>query len=523
MIETIESRWLSANNQKSRNQFIWLFWYILLLGLTGLTGLFMIVVAPVPIVLAGILALGVLLAFVYEPRYAVYACLFFALAGDAILLPSYPFVKNLSSPESLLYINGALIFSPLEFLLVLILVAWLGKGVMRRKMEFYRGELFWPVAAFTACLVGGLIYGIGTGGDPNVALWEVRPIFYAPLLFVFTSNLLTERTHLMQVMWLAMGALFVEGIVGTLYYLVKLGGNLAGVEAITEHSAAIHMNTLFVFVIALWLCQGSMAKRVTLMLMIPPVAITYLATQRRASYLTLVIALALLMMVLFRLHRKIFLVLAPTALLFGVLYLGVFWNNNSALGMPAQAIRSVLAPEEDSEDALSNAYRVVENINVGYTIHQSPLTGVGFGQKFSIIVPMPDISFFVWWEYIVHNSIMWIWIKTGFFGFVAMLFMVGYSVMWGARAIWRMPGGDLQAVAMTATIYLVMHFVYAYVDMSWDNQSMVYLGVMLGILNSIERIVAKPVPLPEKRWPWQPDPVPAPGLVEHGIRLAHSG
>ena len=48
---------------------------------------------------------------------------------------------------------------------------------------------------------------------------------------------------------------------------------------------------------------------------------------------------------------------------------------------------------------------------------------------------MPDISFFEFWEYIPHNNVLWIWIKIGFFGFVAMLFMFGRGVQLGARSV----------------------------------------------------------------------------------------
>jgi hypothetical protein len=41
-----------------------------------------------------------------------------------------------------------------------------------------------------------------------------------------------------------------------------------------------------------------------------------------------------------------------------------------------------------------------------------------------------------------------------------------------------------------------MHFLYAYVDISWEVQSMVYVGVMMGVINSIERIAATPVAEP---------------------------
>jgi hypothetical protein len=30
-----------------------------------------------------------------------------------------------------------------------------------------------------------------------------------------------------------------------------------------------------------------------------------------------------------------------------------------------------------------------------------------------------------------------------------------------------------------------MHFTYAYVDMAWDMQSMIYLALMMGLINSL--------------------------------------
>jgi hypothetical protein len=49
-----------------------------------------------------------------------------------------------------------------------------------------------------------------------------------------------------------------------------------------------------------------------------------------------------------------------------------------------------------------------------------------------------------------------------------------------------------------------MHFIYAYVDISWEAQSMIYVGAMMGLLNSMERIVAGPIPHPRKNWSRQP-------------------
>jgi O-antigen ligase len=116
---------------------------------------------------------------------------------------------------------------------------------------------------------------------------------------------------------------------------------------------------------------------------------------------------------------------------------------------------------------------------------------VGFGNVFHIRVTMPDISFFDWWQYITHNSILWIWMKTGVFGFVAMAAMIATALMTGVRALVlldrqgeRLPG-YLQPLTLVGTLYLVMHFIFAYVDISWDAQSMLLVGAMLGVINRV--------------------------------------
>jgi len=213
--------------------------------------------------------------------------------------------------------------------------------------------------------------------------------------------------------------------------------------------------------------------------------------------------------ILYRENRRVFWRIIPILSLIGLVYVAAFWNSSGGIGGPARAIRSVIAPQPGGRDDSSNVYRVLENLNSRFTIKQRPLTGVGFGNKFYIAVPMPDISFFIWWEYITHNSILWFWMQSGIGGFISLLVMVGMAVMVGVRALWRMPGGDLSAFALMATLYVVMHFIYAYVDMSWEAQSMIYVGVMMGLINNMERIAnleqvaVRPALHPQQRWPWQ--------------------
>ena len=229
------------------------------------------------------------------------------------------------------------------------------------------------------------------------------------------------------------------------------------------------------------------------------IVVTYMVDQRRAAFVSLGLGLVAIGMVLYMTNRKRFWQIAPVVSIVMLLYLGAFWNNQGTLGMPARAVKSMLVSDSgNSQENSSNDYRVVENINNMFTIKAAPLTGVGFGKPFYIIAPMPDISFFEWWQYIVHNSIMWMWMETGVGGYFAMLVMIGLALVFGMQTVLRMPGGDMSAIALTAVVYIFMHFVFAYVDMSWNNQSMLYIGAMLGILNGLDKVVARPIEQPRR-------------------------
>jgi hypothetical protein len=492
MIENYATTY-SVRSQAQRALWIWRFWFGAVVGFTGVLAFLMSASSPSPSVIGWLLYFSGVAAIVRQPRHGVYLVLFLSLIGDTYLFPWYPFIKNFSSHESLLFANDALIFSPLESYLVIALLAWLGHGWSARRLSIYRGTLFWPAMAFGAFVVFGLVYGLSRGGNSNVALWEARALFYIPLMLVLTANLIREKAHVSNLLWAIAVALFIEGVAGFAHVAFTLGWNLEGVQAITEHTAAVHLNTLFILTCAVWIYNGSLLKKVTLPLFVPAVLITYVATQRRAAIIALGLAAIFLIVVLYRENRKALFVMLPPTLLLVLAYLGAFWNVSSVMGVPAQAIKSVIAPDQlDPVNQASNLYRVLENINIQYTIHAAPLLGIGFGHAFYRIVDLPNISWFVWWEYIPHNSILWLWMKTGAAGFLSALILFGLALMRGGVLIHRLPAGELKVAVLVAATYIAMHLFFAYVDMGWDAQSGVYLGLALGLINAVPRIADRP-------------------------------
>lgn len=515
MIETLPTRenLFTVDAQSRRSTLYWLLWYGFLVATSLYVAREILSDGPHMATFIWVLFFLGAAAIIYQPRYGVYLTLLLALPGDALLLHWYPFVKNLSSSESILFLNKSIAVSPAEIYITLTFVSWLGLGLMRRELRFYRGPLFWPALAFLSFVVFGLLYGLRMRGDLVIALWQVRPMFYMVAMLVLASNLLKTRLQVNRLMWMAIIALIFESFAGLYYVASDLQFNIGSVNRIAEHSSSIHANSIFIFLLAVWIYRGSHRKRLTLLLVLPIVLTSYLANQRRAAFLSLALVLVIVAFVLYREQRLAFWLSVPLCSLLCVVYLAIFWNASGVIALPANAVKSVVASEQSAEQS-SNEYRDIENHNLHFTIRQRPLTGIGFGNRFYVQVPLPDISWFAWWNYFPHNSILWIWVNMGLGGFLAMLLLIGSTIMTGARALRRLPPDGMSAIALTALLYIAAHFVFTYVDIAWDAQSMIYVGSMMAVLNSIEHIVQQPQSLPEKRWPWQPDPVPLPGLRE---------
>src|SRR5262249_27483466 len=136
-------------------------------------------------------------------------------------------------------------------------------------------------------------------------------------------------------------------------------------------------------------------------------------------------------------------------------------------------------------DRLSNEWRRLENRNIALNIESAPLTGLGFGRpyKFYVLEPSLDGTGFVYWNYITHNAVFWVWMKMGAVGFVAFWFLMGSAIVRGLITFRSLSDGYLKALAITAVSLVAMQLFFSYGDLGLTyTRNMIYLGVMLGIL-----------------------------------------
>lgn len=452
--------------------------------------------APRPLAIAFVILTIAVCTALARPVVGVHVLLFFSLAGDAATAPWWPFTKNLSSRESIMFVSDSIPLTPLEILLGAVFLSCLAPTVGRNHRPFHAGALRRPMMWILVFLIVGV--GVGLGGNRNVALVEVRPLLYLVLVYVLIVNVFTSRSHYRQALWVAMGATTLQSLLSLSYYTGLSQRDRAGLESLAEHSSTVQMNAMFLFVLATLLFAGSRAQYRIAGVLAIPVLIAYMLSQRRAAMVALFLGVIVLFVVLFHRRRATFWTVAPVVVLLAVGFIGATWNATGALGLGSGAVKSVFFADQLQEsDQSSNLYRELEAINLWSTIRSRPLLGAGFGKPFDIVVAMPSISFFVFWQYIPHNSLLWLWIKTGIFGFVTFMYTIGRAIFSGTRAVLRERSTGDAVILLVGLGYVAMFTVFAYVDIAWTTRPAVFLAFSLAICTDFHRNAPDPYEIEE--------------------------
>jgi hypothetical protein len=473
----------------------WWSTYGFVLGATMLMALLATRTFPTPFSLALLLFLVTAAVSLARPVVGIYVVVFLAVLGDPLTVPSYPFQKNLSSQESMLFISRGISFSPLEVCLGALLVGWLLRMMTTRRWTVHKGRLFTPLIVFTGFMLFGLAHGLTSGGDRNAALWEFRTLLYLPVLYVVITNLFERREQYVRLYAYVMVAVFLNSLLALWNYQGLSDLQREGMESFVSHGATLSMNAMVILLLASWMFrQSSWAWRMFLPFMLVPVTYMYLASQRRAAFVALIAALGVVGAVLLWTNRRAFWRVVPIVLIIGTVYTAAFWHDEtSTAGFPAQAVKSVIAPNDISErNQSSDLYRIVEKQDILATIRSSPITGIGFGKPFLRPFPLPQINFFLLAPYMPHNSVLWIWIKGGIGGFIALIYLFGVAMHTGARAVLAGGRGDHAATVLTSVTFVLMYAIFSYVDIGWDPQNMVLLAVAMAQIGNAARLAPRP-------------------------------
>jgi hypothetical protein len=454
------------------------------------------VTAPRPFSLA---LLGVVLvcwAAFLRPALGVYAVVLFTLIGDNQTTEWWPFTMNMSMRQSIFFVHDQLVFTPLELVLAAAWAAFLLRALVDGEWRFRRGRMLAPLAVFGGFVIFGIVRGYLAGWDRNVALLEFRPLLYLIGVYALIPNVLVTAKQFRIAFGLAIGAVAFQSIFSLNYYRNLAAAERGVIESLSEHTAAVAMNIVFVYLIGLMAFGAARWLRWTVAVATIPVVFAFGLSQRRAAAVALFVGLAVLAVVVFARQRRLFWKVVPLIAVAAVLVVVATWNATGAAGTLSNAVKTVLFPDALSrQDRISSDYRGIENYNLWYTIQSSPLFGLGFGRVFYVVRPMPNISFFEQWQFFSHNSVLWVWIKLGFGGFVAMLFTFARVIQRGAHAAVRVTRPEDVAMLVAALSYPLMFLTFAYVDIAFSIRPVVVLALCFALCADFEATV-EPEPSP---------------------------
>jgi len=375
-----------------------------------------------------------------------------------------------------------------DLLVATALLSWMARLAVHACPPARRGPLDIAVAAYGAVFVLGLAIGVARGGswDLGAALAELRGPLYLVSLYVLCSQLIRTRGQVVLVVTVLVALVAVKAIQGVGNY-IQMSSGPRWLEAVTGHEDVVFFSAVVVFaIVAMVLMPEQRLAWAVVALMPLLLAIEFLA-QRRVAFIALGAALmaasALMLAVRPRRTAMILGVTALAAIFYGVL----FWDQGGLVAQPVRAVKAVIASDEVSDrDRMSDWWRDIENANIGFTVRQLPLTGVGLGQEYLFTKEPPELAGFLYWRHWTHNAIFWVFLKAGPLGLFAFWLLVGQTLVTVGRTFVRLQDNKLRLITALVAIVVVAQVVYSSVDLGLTfSRPMIVLGTLLGLMTAL--------------------------------------
>lgn len=404
----------------------------------------------------------------------------------------------------------AAVVNPLELHLLLLLVVWVTVLCLRREIKTVRVQVWGVLLALYAGIIGSAIYGLQRGGELLVALWEVRALIYCGILYCLVPQIIQTKEQLRLVMWACIVAISFKAFQGLLRF-GALGFSLQGFATLTNHEDPLFMLSLIMLLFGLVMFKVQDSQKVALLGLLLPLLMGFFVAQRRAAYAAILPSFAVFVALLAAKDRVVlFKAFVPVILVLG-LYAAVFWESESRFGSPVRLVKSGLStePETAGERYYSNLYRELEKINLAKTVQMYPVFGIGFGNKYEMPIPLANIDFPLR-DYIPHNQILWLIVKTGVVGFFLFWFFLNAVAFKAGVLFQHLKDPYFKAVVSMIVAAIAGQIVVSYFDMQLTYyRNMAYLGLLMGLLPAIERMNAslpiaqtKKEPVYDTSFPW---------------------
>ena len=434
-------------------------------------------------VAGGILVVAALV----RPVIGLYAAMLFTLAGNIHLGdPNYAAGSRLFTSIREIGVN----LTPTELVLVCAAIGLFVRLVFDDEVRFRPGTLLLPIMLLMAAVALASAVGISRGADMAVLRQEVRGLVLLPILYLLITHFVTSQQQVTRLMWtfvLGANVMAAESIY-RYFTQVRNGYTLD----LSESLAFAHENSLLaaaaivVLLARLVWTRNVVPEWKCLALMLLPLA-AMLVMHRRAGMVALDGGVALLCVVLLREKVRTFLMVVPLAVLAFGAVLAVTWNNPGGSGEFARSFRAATGSVEVSvRDQSSNIYREREALNIRMNINADPLIGLGFGRPYTFYVPVSDLSAdWPLWSSVPHNSVMWIWMDAGLFGFISLSVLFAAAVCRSMQLL-RISATAMKPYAFACGAIVLMFVMYSWVDLGLITpRTLILFGLALGGIGTL--------------------------------------
>ncbi len=421
-----------------------------------------------------------------------------------------PMDGNWSSPLAplgeLLYLNlhkhtgiEALRMSALELMIAVFMVVVVLRKMERDPIDDPRGlgAMPNPMKSAFLCFFSAIVLlevnGLAHGGDFKNSLWQVRQLFWLPILGVLFGHALKTTTARLWLLRTVMVVAFLRALLGLYYYFVVARAAGDHPPYVTTHSDSV-LAVIAILIAAAALVTRPSREYIILNVLLQPVLFGGLiVNNRRIAFVSLAGGVAALLLLsppaIKRQVRRAVLYAIP----FIVVYAAVGWNSKSGVFKPVQIVRSVSSQEDNSSKT-----RDIENYNLVRTLQAHPIVGSGFGHEYNEVVQANRVDqYFAQYRFIAHNSVLWLISLAGWLGFAAVWVVFPVAVLIALRAF-EAAQTSIDRTVSFATIAAVLAFVVqAWGDMglqSWMGTLLVaaFTGATGALWTSLERNKPEP-------------------------------
>jgi len=363
----------------------------------------------------------------------------------------------------------ALFFSALDLFLVYLGIVVAAREITGSRIDTPKTVGAWPLRTFVLVMIGGVawmeVYGLLRGGaDFASSLWQVERIIYLPVVCLLALYAFRGPRD-----YVAFGKVIIATAcvkAGVALYVAATVAPPPGEPSLSY--ATIHADSMLfadaACLVVLLIMQRQDKKRIVLAATTLPLLVAgMIANNRRLAWVEVIVGLLVVFSLTPRSRfkrgvKRALVIIAPIMVPYAV----VGWSSTSGVFRPVRVLRSVIDSSSDS----STAWRDMENTDLLYTFHQSPLLGTGYGHGYIQHIVLPDVTTAYPLEpYVPHNSILGLWTYGGIVGFTALWTVFAIGVFFAVRAHAHAKDLSTQAIALGTLLPIVVYFVHCYGDM----------------------------------------------------------